>query len=498
MTSSNKSSKHRGLFNPKRIDKLKNKTAELLNRSIDQHINLAVTGLSRSGKTAFITSLVNQLINEGQGSQLSFFDPVQQGNFIAAKRIPQKHFRVPRFDYDSSISSLTALPAHWPEPTHGISELRLAIRYQPKASLLKYVKDMATLTVDITDYPGEWLLDLPMLKQTYQQWSEFTCELLSSKPRLDSSQKFLDKVAEIDPFAPANEEVLAELSKEYTQLLHTFRYELGLSVIQPGRFILPGELAGAPILEFFPFPALAELDGNDYQNASDDSVIGMLRARYLEYKEHVVRKFYRQHFVKFDRQIVLADCLTPLNNGKESFQDLEQAISMILESYSYGKSGLFSRIFSPKIDKLLFAATKADHVTPEQHAPMVSLFNELIHQSKNKLNFEAVEVQTLAIASVRTTQVGSTTHQGKTVPVLQGTVLDNNNNRDKKSQPPTGKNIMVFPGSVPEKLPQESYWQQNKFNFFNFSPIGGTSKNESLPHIRMDQVLQFLLADKML
>lgn len=481
------------LLKQKSLDKLKNKTSELFHRTIDQHVTLAVTGLSRSGKTAFITSLVNQLINEGSGARLSFFDPVHNGSFIAAKRIPQKHFHVPRFDYDSAISALTATSATWPEPTHGISELRLAIRYQPKKSLLKYATDMATLTLDITDYPGEWLLDLPMLNQTYEEWSQLTCRLLYSSPRLEHSQPLLDKLAVIDPFESASEEVLSELSKEYTELLHTFRHKLGLSVIQPGRFILPGELAGAPILEFFPFPDLSALDPNDYQNAKDDSFIGMLRSRYVEYKEQVVRKFYSEHFIKFDRQIVLADCLTPLNKGKESFADLEQAISMILESYNYGRSGLLSRLFSPKIDKILFAATKADHVTPEQHAPMVSLLNELIHQSKNKLNYEAVEVKTLAIASVKSTQVGTTTHKGKLIPVLQGLAL----NLDSENSSSTQKNITVFPGSVPEKLPKDDFWSREQFSFFNFSPVGGTSKSESLPHIRMDQVLQFLLADKM-
>lgn len=480
------------LIKKARIDKLKHKATELLSRTIDQHITLSVTGLSRSGKTAFITSLVNQLINEGNGTRLSFFDPVHQGRFIAAKRVPQKHFHVPRFDYDGAMTALTAEFPEWPEPTHGISELRLAIRYQP-SSLLKYATDMATLTVDITDYPGEWLLDLPMLKQTYQAWSEQTQTLLTSVPRFEYSKDFLAKLSEIDPFAPASEELLAELAKEYTELLHIFRHKLGLSVIQPGRFILPGELAGAPILEFFPFPNLANFDANDYQNAADDSFIGMLRSRYLEYKEQVVRKFYQQHFVRFDRQIVLADCLTALNKGKESFADLEQAISMILESYSYGKSGLFSRLFSPKIDKLLFAATKADHVTPEQHAPLVSLVNQLIYKSKHQLNYEAVEVKTLAIASVKATQAGTINHQGKQVPVIQGLRLVN-----EATKEPRTEKMTVFPGEVPDTLPNNDYWQSNSFNFINFSPMRGLLKHQCLPHVRMDQVLQFLLADKMI
>lgn len=478
------------------LDKLKHKTSELLKRGIDQHISLAVTGLSRSGKTAFITSLVNQLINEGNGAKLSFFDPVHQGNFIAAKRVPQKHFHVARFDYDTAMSALTAEQAIWPEPTHGISELRLAIRYQPKKSVLKYATDMATLTLDITDYPGEWLLDLPMLKQTYQQWSEQTHSLMTSQPRHQHSKAFLAKLAKVDPFALASEELLAELAQEYTALLHTFRHELGLSVIQPGRFILPGELAGAPILEFFPFPGLGSLDGNDYQNAPDNSFIGMLRSRYLEYKEQVVRKFYSEHFLRFDRQIVLADCLTPLNNGKESFDDLELAMAMVLESYSYGKSGLFSRLFSPKIDKLLFAATKADHVTPEQHAPLVSLLNQLIHQNKHHLNYEAVKVKTLAIASVKATQSGVTQHQGREIPVLQGRYLSGLKSKNIADE--SDKKVTVFPGAVPSKLPNDEYWQTKPFNFITFAPLSGISKHQCLPHVRMDQVLQFLLADKMI
>ena len=490
----------KSLIKKRSLDKLKHKANELLKRTVDQHVSLAVTGLSRSGKTAFITSLVNQLINEGSKSQLSFFDPVHQGTFIAAKRVPQKNVHVSRFDYDGAMTALTSEPPQWPKATEGISELRLAIRYQPKNSLLKYAAERVNLIVDITDYPGEWLLDLPMLKQTYQEWSQQTQTLMTNGVRSEYSKDFFIKLAELDPFAEASEDLLADFAQEYTQLLHTFRYELGLSVIQPGRFILPGDLTGAPILEFFPFPGLDTFDGNDYQNAADTSIVGMLRARYLEYKEQVVRKFYKDHFLRFDRQIVLADCLTPLNNGPESFADLELAMSMVLESYSYGKTGLFSRLFSPKIDKLLFGATKADHVTPEQHGAMVSLLNQLIQSNRNHLNYEAVSVKTLAIASVKATHSGTSKHKGTDVPVIQGVQLPRQSgatNEDNKNAEVFGQKITVFPGAVPSKLPKTDFWQTKPFNFIAFSPLEGLNKHECLPHIRMDQVLQFLLADKM-
>jgi hypothetical protein len=472
-------------INNTNLNKFKRKAGDLFNRTIDQHINLAVTGLSRSGKTAFITSLVNQLLTEDSDSQLEFFTPVHQRRFVAAKRVAQKHLHISRFEYEKSMSAFAQSTPIWPEPTNGISELRLAIRYKPEQSFLKYATDSATLFVDITDYPGEWLLDLPLLNQTYEQWSDQTLALLSKAPRFEQAKSFIDKVNAIDAFELTDENSMAVLAKEYTELLLNFRHQLGLSVIQPGRFILPGELADAPILQFIPFTNFANIDANDYQNADDECFIGMQRARFIEYKERVVKKFYRDHFLHFDRQIILADCLSPLNNGLTCFEDLQLAINMIMESFSYGQSTLLSRLFSPKIDKLLFAATKADHVTPEQHSPMVSLLNQLVHQTKHQLNYDQIKMKTLAISSVKATNSGKGKHQGKDIPVIQGHQLKDN------------KLITLFPGAVPPSLPSKEYWQTGAFNYIAFSPITSTKAEQSLPHLRMDQVLQFLLGDKL-
>lgn len=82
--------------------------------------------------------------------------------------------------------------------------------------------------------------------------------------------------------------------------------------------------------------------------------------------------FYKEHFLRFDRQIVLVDCLQPLNSGPQAFNDMRLALTQLMQSFHYGQRTLFRRLFSPVIDKLLFAATKADHVTIDQHSNMVS------------------------------------------------------------------------------------------------------------------------------
>jgi predicted YcjX-like family ATPase len=51
------------------MKRLKNEFNSLVNRGVDRHLRLAVTGLSRSGKTAFITAMVNQLLNLHAGAR---------------------------------------------------------------------------------------------------------------------------------------------------------------------------------------------------------------------------------------------------------------------------------------------------------------------------------------------------------------------------------------------------------------------------------------------
>jgi predicted YcjX-like family ATPase len=143
---------------------------DLLERGRDRQLRLAVTGLSRSGKTAFLTSLVNQLRHAGLEARLDLLPAAREGRLLGARRLSQQHLGVPRFPYDQAIAALDEQPPRWPEPTRGISELRLAIRYRPaKPGLLG--GETRQLTLDLFDYPGEWLLDLPLLAHDYSSWS---------------------------------------------------------------------------------------------------------------------------------------------------------------------------------------------------------------------------------------------------------------------------------------------------------------------------------------
>src|SRR5215831_21072381 len=66
-------------------------------------VRLGVTGLSRAGKTVFISALVHNLIH---GGRLPLFKAYSSGRVSAARLAPQPDDDVPRFDYEQHVRDL--------------------------------------------------------------------------------------------------------------------------------------------------------------------------------------------------------------------------------------------------------------------------------------------------------------------------------------------------------------------------------------------------------
>lgn len=457
---------------------LSRELGNLLERGRDRQLRLAVTGLSRAGKTAFLTSLVNQLRHAGVEARLDLLPAARDGRLLGAQRLNQPDLGVPRFPYDPAMQALSDTPPRWPEPTRGISELRLALRYRPaRGGWLR--TSVSHLTLDLFDYPGEWLLDLPLLDQDYYQWCQ-------SRPYARGEQRqaifseWLAAAEALDPAEEASEAVLAELAEAYAAGLKRAR-QLGFSHLQPGRFLLPGELEGAPVLQFFPLPNLDQ-PREALEALPDNSVYATLAARFRYYQKQVVQPFYRDHFRRFDRQIILVDVLGALNAGPERFEDLSHALGELMQSFSYGNRHLLNRLLAPRIDRLAVAATKADHVTPEQHDNLVALLNTMLKEPLKDLRFANVPVKAMSLAAIRATRTREVRQGRERLPALRGTDLE-------------GEETLVYPGDVPASLPDAAFWQRQGFDFANFRPLPGTTG--ALPHIRMDAAIEWLIGDKL-
>ena len=120
----------------------------------------------------------------------------------------------------------------------------------------------------------------------------------------------------------------ARLFTDYLKACRDERYAMRL--LPPGRFLMPGDLAGSPALTFAP------LELSSAATRRPARCWAMMERRYEAYKDVVVRPFYREHFARLDRQIVLVDALAAFNAGPDAVKDLEGALAAILASFRTG------------------------------------------------------------------------------------------------------------------------------------------------------------------
>ena len=446
-------------------------------------IRLGVTGLSRAGKTVFITSLVANLMDRGRMPGLL---AARDGRVDAAFLQPQPNDTLPRFEYETHLGALTGPEPHWPESTRSVSELRLSLRVRP-SGLLSGLSGPRTVHLDIVDYPGEWLLDLGLLEKSYASWSEETLRRLENRP---IGTDYMTLLGSTDVKAPLDEPVAQNLARTFTQYLHAARIK-GFSDCTPGRFLLPGDLEGSPVLTFAPLPS---------QGASPrKSLVKEMERRFEAYKARVVRPFFRDHFARIDRQIVLVDVLGAIHRGPAAVEDLRRAMGDILAAFRPGQNTFLSQLLrGRRVDRILFAATKADHLHHNQHGRLSDIMSALLTDARRRADFARAQTQALTLAALRATTEEVRTHKGETLDCVRGVLLDKAGGR--------GKTAAFYPGELPEdpiRLLQPATsgapaWLDGEYQSMRFAPsVLSLKPGEGPPHIRLDRAAQFLIGDRL-
>lgn len=440
-------------------------------------VRLGVTGLSRAGKTVFITSLVANLIGRGRMPALR---AAAEGRIRTAWLQPQPDDTVPRFDYEAHLAAMTGTDPFWPESTTGISELRLSFRVQP-TGLLAGLSGPRTLHLDIVDYPGEWLLDLALIGKSYEEWSAETLARIENRPEAES---FRAALAATDAEAKLDEPAAKALAGAFTAYLQAARAS-GYSDCTPGRFLLPGDMAGSPVLTFAPLPLAGHPRG---------SLGREFARRYDAYKREIVKPFFRDHFARIDRQVVLVDVLGAIHAGPKAVEDLRQAMVDILGAFRPGRNAFLSQLLLGKrVEKILFAATKADHLHNAQHAQLTAITEALLAEARTRADFAGAETAAMSIAALRATTEDRVDRDGRTLDVVRGTLMD-------------GKRAAFYPGRLPEDPSRllnparqgAEKWLDADYQVMSFAPQPVTLKpGDGPPHIRLDRAAEFLIGDRL-
>ncbi|MCP5083414.1 MAG: YcjX family protein [Alphaproteobacteria bacterium] len=464
--------------------------ADAASSLVNPTLRLGVTGLSRSGKTVFITALVHNLIH---GGRLPLFAPYAAGRIKRAYLQPQPDDDVPRFAYEDHVADLTAgTDRSWPESTRLISQLRLTVEFEPEGFLARRLSG-GTLNIDIVDYPGEWLLDLPLLDLSYEEWSSAALRSAGTAPRDRLSKAWLKHLAGMDPAAPEDEAQVRKAAGIFTQYLQACRDdEYALSTLPPGRFLMPGDLDGSPLITFAPLEVSAS------EKAPPGSMWAMMQRRYESYVTRVVKPFFINHFARLDRQIVLVDTLAALNAGPAAVTDLKTALETIMPCFRPGGSSILNTLLGKRIDKILFAATKADHLHHSSHDRLEAILRLIVDDALARSESAGAEIDVAALASIRATREARITQDGEDLPSIIGVPRKG---QSSDGQGFDGKSEMaMFPGDLPEDPAKAlEAGQGGDVQFLKLRPPvlepNGPGQSPSFPNIRLDRALNFLLGD---
>jgi predicted YcjX-like family ATPase len=366
-----------------------------------------------------------------------------------------------------------------------VSQLRLSLRLKPAGlvgGMMGSFTGPRTLHLDIVDYPGEWLLDLALMDKDYAQWSADTLKRLELRPGRETYQAALDSVK---PEARLEEPRAQALAQAFTLSLQVAR-AAGFSDCTPGRFLLPGEMAGSPVLTFAPLP-----DG--------PSPRGSLRAefarRYDAYKAKVVRPFFRDHFARLDRQIVLVDALSAIHDGPRAVDDLRRTLAEVLTAFRPGVASWLGRLLGAhRVDRILFAATKADHLHHRQHPRLTAIMEALVADARRRADFAGAKTEAMSIAALRATVEETREVQGTMLDMVRGRLAD------------TGRFAAFYPGDLPAEpslligaaRDGAERWLDSDYRIMRFAPsVLSLKPGEGPPHIRLDRAAQFLIGDRL-
>jgi hypothetical protein len=475
-------------------------------------VRLAVTGLSRAGKTVFMTSLIANLLALGRGLNTlprlqAHLTRTGASQLRAIRLLPPGSGEVPVFEHARNLAILAAAAPDWPPHTEDLGEVALEFVLE-RQGMLGQRLGPRRLRLEILDYPGEWLMDLPLLEQSFDTWSRETLARLREAPRSLACAPFLEQLASVEAGAAPDHGQIRRLHDLYRSGLNACRTRFNLRLLQPGRFLCPGSRADAPLMWFFPLEGASPHPAGGTADA-------LLRERFEAYKADMRARFFETHFAQFDRQIMLVDVLGALHAGRNAFGDTEQALALIAASLSYGRNrfgraaqeigGVAIRsarvmlgntvpvakaaaemehlLTRRQIERVAFVATKADHVPALRRENLRNLLRDMVSGTREPIGARPVSFHTAA--AVLATADAVVLRDGLSREVVRGTPLG-------------GDAAKLFdPGDVPSGHPHESFWDRPHFVLPVFEPprIQPLDGSNGVPHLGVDDVLTALLED---
>lgn len=364
--------------------------------TVDQH-QIVVTGLSRSGKSTLLTSLMAQLLQRTYGGD--DHQPMPLLKALPLDRLSDVVFvanddDTSAFPFQQHFDQLKQ--RQWPASTRRVSAFGIRLSFERTYEWLSQVAGQEKQQLNVYDYPGEWLMDLPLIDKSYADWSAQVLAQQLTEPQKSHAQDWQTLVSSFDFEQPPTATATRQLIDTYHAYLLKAKAD-GISILQPGAMLFEDtwDWQGQG---FCPLPAKLSYDISHpwtrlFQQRYDDFVVQWLKP------------LQKRFFAHADKQIILLDLMEGLNFGKAYLSEMKEALNHLVSSFVYGKRQWYQRFHQPMgIVKVAFVATKADLVPQDQHDNLLSLLKDISQGAVQHLSDQEVDVDFFLVSSIIATK----------------------------------------------------------------------------------------------
>jgi predicted YcjX-like family ATPase len=416
----------------------------------------------------FVTALAANLMAAPRDPRrMASLPAVAEGRLVAAQEAGLSVADAPLFPIAAALAALSG-EARWPEPTTRLTKLALALEVMtPAPGWLgrQLGPSRRSVRLEVVDYPGEWLLDLPLLGRSFEAWSAAELARAAEPARAGRAEAWRAALAGVDPQAPGSHATLAALAETYTAYLRRCRDEAALAALTPGRFLNPDSWAGMPFLLFCPLPV------PEGASPRAGSLWAAMRAHYEEYLRRTRAEFLEPHMARFDAQIVLVDLFRALASGAASFADTRAVLAEVSAALR-PEGGWLARLgLARDPPRPVYAATKADYVPESQRGQLAALLRHLVGEGGT----------TFAVAAAACTRDITLEDRGRTVEAVEGLAEGG------------AREAFWFAGGIPVETPSAA-WFDRRYEVPVFAPPA-IDPERGLRHLNLDRVLAAALPE---
>lgn len=455
---------------------------------------VAVLGMSSSGKTVFLTSLIDRLLRNNRRKVSSLF-----GDYTLNVSRVDPDSDMPEFPY-SYYREECLRTQRWPDKSVASSAYHLR-QTRESSGFAGFVAQQSSRELSLFDIPGERIADFSLAGRSYAEWSDEILETLGTASYAHYSEPFL-KLLESD-LADLTEH---DLLTSYKRVLARLARQL-IPLVTPSTFL---------VHESGQYPAIGEVPAHEQtvDELIDSRICGLhqqhqflplparVRAHHIALNNEYERRFdqYRDiiatplgaGFLGADQLIILVDIAAILEGGPEIYHGTRTILKLAVE-YLDPRSPRGGRLHdltmrfltggrkrSGGIREILIVATKADCVHRLDRTNVRPLLQDLTRDIlDDPLRQRGIQVDYLDCAAIEATE------SLDEYPYMSGYVLLDDPDRPQRAR---------FPVSdVPAEWPAESVWRDEEFAYASPEPPPLDLLGRApFPGINMDRVAEFI------